>query len=131
MECGHISAHCGYWEYVCEPAFDVPELVLGAVTGGAADSTFVCRVAWPYWFSCPVTVDTHAPWCAASVEFVDEVYRYIHVTADATGLPPGTYVTSIEVGSPSVSRCVPTTFLVEGPTATPTVSWGRVKTLYR
>jgi hypothetical protein len=132
MECGHISAHCGYWEYLCEPYFDFSELVLGARTEGAADSTFVIRVAWPQWGWCPVTVETHAPWCSASVEDVDGWQRLLHVTADAAGLTPGTYQTAIEVsGGSDVSRCLPTTFIVEAPTATSPTSWGRVKSLYR
>jgi len=131
MECGHISAHCAYWEGFCEPYFDVSELVLRAPTGGAADSSFVLRVG-PFWASCPVTAETHAPWCAASVEFLDEEHRRLHVTADASGLSPGMYETRIEVaGGSHVSRCLPTTFIVQEPTATSTTSWGRVKALYR
>jgi hypothetical protein len=135
VQCGHLTAQCG-WYTVCEPEFHHPELVLSAPTGGAADTTFSFLVA-AYWQTCSLVVDTHTPWCTAWVEPPNMAPWLLHVTADATGLPPGTYETAMEVISSSygVSRCLPTTFIVEGTTATPPMSWpmswGRVKSLYR
>lgn len=132
MQCGHISAHCGYHEGTCAAYFRIEELRLSAPAGSAADST-----VW-YWAGvhpgapCQVTVDTHAPWCTAWTEFVNhDTESYLHVTADAAALTPGTYETAIELSAGSVSRCLPVVFTVEGTTATSTASWGRVKALYR
>lgn len=132
MECGHISAHCAYYEGFCEPHFYVEELRLRAPSGGAADSTVRY---WAFYWSglCPVTVDTHAPWCTAWAESVAYEVAELHVTADAAGLATGTYETAIELSAGSTtSRCLPVMFTVdEQPTATASVSWGRVKALYR
>ncbi|MFN8179043.1 MAG: hypothetical protein U0167_14020 [bacterium] len=135
IPCGHISAHCGYHDNLCEPTFRVPELRLSAPSGGAADSTVgfsTPSTAW--WHPCSVTVDTHAPWCTAWVEG-DYGTRLLHVAGEASGLVPGQYETAIElsIGVPNggVSRCLPVVFTVEQPMATSTVSWGRVKALYR
>jgi hypothetical protein len=80
-----------------------------------------------------VEIDTHAPWCAATIDSMSSGHAFFHVTANAAGLSPGTYATSIEVFHSvwGVSRCLPVEFVVEGPTATPATSWGRVKSLYR
>lgn len=132
MECGHLSARCGYWDDLCKPVFDVSQLVLGAVTGGTADSALVFQVVWNEWYPCGTTVETRAPWCTAWIEFLDGWTRRLHVTADASGLSPGTYETWVEVeGGADISRCLRTTFIVEGSVATEMPSWGRVKALYR
>lgn len=135
MQCGHISAHCGYRENLCEPHFYVEELHLSAPYGGTADSTVSYWAAGHVPFDlCPVTVDTHAPWCTARVDSVGFYEARLHVTADAAGLAPDGYETAIELSADGagVSRCLPVVFTVEEqPTATSAVSWGRVKALYR
>jgi hypothetical protein len=132
MSCGHINSHC-LWGDLCEPMFLVSELCLSAPAGGCADSTvgFTTRTAI-WWQTCPIAIDTHAPWCTAWVEG-DYGVRSLHVTADAIGLPPGIHETAIELANigVGVSRCLPLVFTVEESMATSPGSWGRVKALYR
>lgn len=131
MECGHVSPHCGYWDDECAARFWVEELRLSAPSGGARDSTVRYSAVGP-WYSCPVTIDTHAPWCTAWAESVAFEESYLHVTADAAGLTPGIHATAIELAAGgTVSRCLPVTFVVEEATVTSRASWGRVKALYR
>jgi hypothetical protein len=126
--CGHLAS-CNFRDEHCEPVFHDSELVLTAPTGGADDSTVLFHFDL---YGCSFAVDTHAPWCAASVE-LDWPTSRLHVTADATGLPPSTYETTIELYNSyfGIGRCLPVTFIVDGSIATSARSWGRVKTLYR
>lgn len=126
IPCGRLGAQCGYYTR-CEPIFHVPQLVLTAPAGGAADTTLNIEVAT--FMPCSITVDGHVPWLTGSVWYEYGWHLYVH--ADAAGLTPGTYLTSMEVGTPVTSRCLPTTFIVQGTTSTTRTSWGRVKSLYR
>jgi len=137
MQCGYVSAHCGYRENACLAVFEVPELRLSVPLGGAADSTVGF---WAYmWYNpellCDLEVETHASWCTAWIDPLYEIgLAHLHVTADAAGLPPGMYETDIELSNAhhGVSRCLPVAFDVEGsPTAVWPASWGRIKALYR
>jgi hypothetical protein len=144
IQCGYISPHCGYWDDACQAVFDVPELLLTAQAGAEVDSTVDF---WAYYhgaveYPCPLEVDTHAPWCTA---WIDPEYDYreahLHVTASAAGLEPGLYETEIELYNAywGAARCLPVDFAVEeasasvdeNPPATPKVTWGWIKALYR
>jgi hypothetical protein len=146
MQCGYISWNCGHGEqgFECEPFFAVPELLLSTPTGTQTIGT-VDFWADPWLGSdhlCPVAIDTRAPWCTA---WVDPVYEpgdaHLQVMADAGGLTPGLYETEIEVSNDTwgVARCLPVELTVEetsatideNPPATPTMSWGEIKALYR
>jgi hypothetical protein len=129
LACGHGGRTCFFAGTYCVPVFHDPELVLHAPTGGVADSTTLFSFDLGV---CYYEVYTNAPWCTAFIE-TDYPYSKLHVTADATGLPPATYETAIELYQPyfGVGRCLPVTFLVEGATATSGASWGRIKSLYR
>jgi hypothetical protein len=135
IQCGYLPADCAY-RAECTPWFPFPELVLNAPAGGTADTTLSLNADIAYSYSCHFHADSHATWCAAWIETLEWhgfYFNTLHVTADATGLLPGMYETSIEViaGSHYASRCLPTTFIVESATATSSTSWGRVKSLYR
>ena len=118
MQCGYISAHCGYSEGACEARFGIPALILSATSGGAADSTvdFWAQHQFNPDALCPLAVDTHAPWCTA---WIDSVYEYmhahLHVTADAAGMARGMYETEIKLYSANgeAARCLPLTLNVE------------------
>jgi hypothetical protein len=130
IECGYITPRCAYQEEACEPLFFVPELVLSAPAGGSADSSVTYRA---YSFhGCGFTVEPHAPWCAVWIEHEFRYDYVMHVTMDASTLPPGTYETALEVISTrGVARCLPAAFHVEATTASATMNWGRIKALYR
>jgi hypothetical protein len=131
MACDYLAASCNFRGGYCKPVFHDPELVLKAPTGGASDSTVLFHSDLLF---CGFAVDTNAPWCAASVEVEQDGHNYrLHVTADATGLPPKTYETAIELSNDFMGTggCLPVRFHVEAPTATATATWGRVKALYR
>lgn len=132
IECGHAVSYCVYQEDSCEPVFPIPRLDLSVLTGGAVGDSVLFRA--PSFHGCGLTAETHAPWCAASVELPTLGDRYrLYVNADAAALAPGVYDTAIEVISTryGVSRCLPVVLRVEGVTATSTWGWGRVKSLYR
>ncbi len=137
MQCGYVSAHCGYRENACLARFEVPELRLSASLGGAADST-VNFWAYQYYnpeLLCSLDVDTHAPWCTAWIDPVYELGRaYLHVAADASGLQPGIYETDIELSNTywAVASCLPVQLDVGGgSTPVSPATWGRIKALYR
>lgn len=132
MQCGHISAHCGEMYVGCDVDFRLSELVLTAPFGGAADSTIRINPhrVWTCW---TLEIDTHAPWCTASLVQGSGDIWYLTVDANAAGLMPGRYDTWVELFHEAweVSRCLPVGFVVESPTATTPTNWGRVKVLYR
>ncbi len=89
---------------------------MSAPFGGVADSTVVFHAIAQFFIPCDVAVDTHAPWCTAWADSAGVYPRELHVTADAAGLPLGTYETEIELFSdhygPPVARCLPVQFTV-------------------
>lgn len=140
MQCGYASTHCGYGAERCLASFEVPDLRLHAVSGAAADSTIDFWAEHMYLGGtlCPLTVDTHAPWCTAWIEVEYDEHGnelpHLHVTADAAGLSWGTYETQVELyhAGYEASRCLPVEFTVEeAPTAALIMSWGRIKGLFR
>jgi hypothetical protein len=145
MQCGYVSPHCGYSESACQARFDASQLLLSALAGEVADSTVDFWAT--SWYNpdglCPLTVETHASWCTG---WIDPEYEFghahLHVVANAVALTPGTYATEVELSSANwgTARCLPVEFVVgdpatstvgENPAAISTVSWGRVKAIYR
>jgi hypothetical protein len=132
MQCGYPTGHCGD---ACLAHFEAPELLLTAPSGGVAEGTvrfWATHPANPTWL-CPLTVDTHAPWCSGWIEPGAGYNAVVHVAADASELEPGTHETAIELtnSDQGASRCLPVVFTVGEPTPVSPMSWGRVKSIYR
>ena len=134
MGCGHAGAStCGYRPDACDPTFATQEVALAADPGTIVEADVPFSVPMVYGY-CAYAVEPHAPWCAATAA-IDEYGRgNLHVQADATGLAPGEYGTTLEVSIAAyrLIRCLAVTFEVQDrPTAVGTAGWGRVKVLYR
>jgi len=135
MDCGYVSAHCGYSEDACAAIFDSPELLLSAPSGGAAEDSLGYRAEHQFRPDrvCPLMVDPGQPWCTAWIVPQEQVPRgTLHVRADATGLPDGLYQSDIMLYNDTwhAARCLPVILTVEEPTRLAIGSWGRIKALY-
>jgi len=143
LDCGYVTAHCGFSEDACLAAFDEPELLLSALSGGAAEDSIGFRADHPYVPDrvCPLTVEPGQPWCTAWIVPETQTPRAtLHVRADAAGLEAGLYQADIMLYSDSwqAARCLPVILTVEEPTAMAegrvrlaVGNWGRIKSLYR
>lgn len=125
VDCEYSRDTC--LQHKCYPAFRDPDLYLTAPTGGVAQGRAMFSSYWCYY----LTVDPRADWATATIEEIDVETSELVVTADATGLAPGTYETWIQVADDWVARCLHVVFTVEALTPAPATSWGSVKSIYR
>lgn len=140
-----VGADCEYegngclWTDWCTLYFPEPELYLSAIQGGMAhgEAIFVTEQC-----ENELTVDPRADWATAEIERINNYESNLLVTADATGLVPGTYETWIQVANGTLrARCLHVILNVGESTGVPDsdetqppaqgTSWGRIKTIYR
>jgi hypothetical protein len=125
LDCEYSRDTCLH--HNCYPDFHDPELRLTAPPGGVAQG----RATFSSYRCGDLTVDPRADWATATIEGIDVETSELVVTADATGLPLGTYETWIQVADNWVARCLHVVFTVEALTPAPATSWGNVKLIYR
>jgi len=131
MGCEYMFDRCAHYPF-CQIVFDEPELVLTAPVGGEAAGdvgySFPGYCPWEY-----LEIDTLAEWATAEIDA-----EAVHVLANATGLSPGVYDTSVRLTTLGIRRCLPVVFIVEEtasvPDDQPSVrrdTWGSIKSIYR
>ena len=80
---------------------------------------------------CAIQFESLAGWAEIKGELdTTQWYYYVTVSADATGLAPGTHEAWVRAYNYRIGRCIRVVFTVEDATATARMSWGRIKALY-
>lgn len=128
VECGYTRYDCGHGP-LCELVLADTELQLHAPLGGvAAGETLLDEIG-----HCLVEVDPGAAWLrvkVVSIPWHDQ--SRIELSADATGLSPGTYQAWVQASSPMWSTdCLKVVFTVGDLTPALQTSWSAIKAQYR
>ena len=135
MDCEYTHYYCAQ-HGMCWPHVYDPELILSAPPGGTDEGETIVTA-----MDCFLNIHPWAEWVQAVLIDTDgDGWRFrLEVTADATGLSPGIYETSIQLTSTWIARCLRIVFTVGDPTSVPAPpegsvqaeSWGSIKVLYR